>query len=227
MAVALVLSVPAAAFGGPPLSGLYDTEWGGLLHGRLSESWVGGGQGQVGNTLHVESWDRSALGTEWRITCPAIAEPPQEIGRSLDAEGNGYLWYRTVYEGGQYWFSGLGPWGNGEAEYSGDLEECLLVMTLRVENFAPVDYRSFTHMLGYFDNDEVQCFELTILNPDEPRTGPLPADYPPFLSRQDGCAPQPGGIGEWAELRFVQLQIHGSSTRTDGVSWGTIKGLYR
>ena len=69
LSMALVALLAAPVVADPPIQDVYlsdDMPGGTMLTGYFSESWVGtGSHGQLGNTLHAESFD-GTLGTEWR-----------------------------------------------------------------------------------------------------------------------------------------------------------------
>ncbi len=76
------------------------------------------------------SWDGVALGTQWAVEGMAIASPPTIVGSSMDANNTGWVEYLTYYDGGTFWLSKDGPWGDGYSDLIGDVEN--YSVTIRV-----------------------------------------------------------------------------------------------
>ncbi len=221
--VTLSLALMAgAALAGPPLEGEYKSLDGDMLVGRFSESWVGGSQGEVGNVVHVESWDGSVLGTEWSLACPRLAEPPELIASNLDANGTGMVEYRFVYEGGVFLISGTGPWGNGDAEYTVILDDYTHHTTYIYWYGTQIAYTVTADFTGNFVGYSV-CL-LGIANFASVGQGAQPVDYPMFLD--ETCADW-SGQGEWGQVADVQMSIYECASGSDATTWGSIKTMYR
>ena len=113
-------SLPALA---SPINGIYQSvEFGGaVMDGRWSEGWVGGIEGNVGNTIHAMSFDGTALGTMWGIAGPAISSPPTIISQ-VTHFGHTDTTYETIYSGGELTLRASGPWNDpGDGDYVVDI----------------------------------------------------------------------------------------------------------
>jgi hypothetical protein len=125
--LSLILSLIAAtSLAGPPLVGDYDsTDLGGLVYvGRYTEGWnSGGGALMSGTILNAASWDGAALATQWHYWCATEASDASLLIDNVNGSGNGNRTYMKTFEGGYIWLSGTGPWGNGDSNYPGLLDE--------------------------------------------------------------------------------------------------------
>ncbi len=125
LVLSLACSAASSAFGAPcshkPLDGVYSTNTGILVGGRVSEAFcAGAGPGVPGNMQHALSWIGAALGTQWKMWGMAIdGAGAVETARFFDAFGNGWIDYITNYTGGQFWLSGAGAWGDGLGDFAG------------------------------------------------------------------------------------------------------------
>ncbi len=222
----------SASYAEHPLNGVYLSAIGQILTGRFSESYVGGGQGQVGNTVHAMSWNGADLGTQWEVFCPRLAQPPELIEDTVDAEGNGHRVYRSIYTGGSFQLDGSGAWGNGDPLYFGDLSFYIHTTTMQIAGGQLVGYTTNAQLSGSFSGYE-NCIQLTIANAALLGMGGLPpAGYPVLQMQQhEGsawCADTlPGVVGEWGDVWSITMIISDCSTSTESVSWGAIKTLYR
>jgi len=234
-AVCLV-AVPVLA--GPPANGFYFSEAGQFLNGRFSEAYIGGGQGQVGNTVHALSWDGTALGTEWGVFCPVLDVPPELIENGLDANGNGHLTWRSTYRGGTFWLSGAGAWGGGDPFYTGIVYDYVHTTTMQYLNWQIVGYDTNAQLKGLFDYYE-SCIMLTIANATlVGMDGVPPADYPVLKhggpsgptfgpGTTDVCEDAVDVHGEWGDVHSITLVINNCGLATQPTSWGAVKSLYR
>ncbi|MCK4548044.1 MAG: hypothetical protein KAW17_11460 [Candidatus Eisenbacteria sp.] len=217
----VAVSLPALA--GSPLEGEYTSLTGDMLAGRFSESWFGGGQGQIGNVVHAQSWNGSFLGSEWSIYCPVLAETPELINDGVDpVSGNGMREYRSVYAGGLFWLDGAGAWGSGDPVYTGTLDYYIHHTTFIFYNWVPIAYTTNADFAGQFDG-YCMCI-LGIANAASVGQGAQPADYPMFLD--DNCEDWTGQ-GEWGMVADVTLSIFDCASGAEPTTWGSIKTLYR
>jgi len=223
-----VLGTTAPALGGAPVDGVYTSAAGDLLEGRFSEAWVGGGQGQIGNTVYAWSWDEVTPATQWELLCPALATPPDLIEDTVDEYGNGHRVYRTEYTGGMFMLEGSGPWGGGDAWYFGDLYYYVHTTTMQFQDWELIGYTTNAQLSGYFSGYE-KCMQLTIANAASQGIGGIPpADYPELRTQEGGCVPVPPGvIGEWGTVWSLTMVISNCSTAAEGMSWTAVKSLYR
>ncbi len=226
----ILLAGSAAAT--PPMTGTYysmDLPGGTMLAGTFSESWVtAAGQGQIGNTLHANSWDGTTLATEWKVWCPSIAAAPLLISDTRDTNGTGNVTYQTDYAGGYFWLSMNGPWGDGTEDYSGTLITFRVETTYQYVMGSLLGIRSNVTMMGMFDGYD-NCMQYVINNAAFTGTTDMmsmPAGYPPFLDTN--CASGTVTTGGWGTVSDIAMQVLGSCTiRTQETTWGAVKSLYR
>jgi hypothetical protein len=223
LAAVVLLLVAVFAQAGPPTDGVYKSITGAMLVGRFSESWAGGGQGQIGNAVHSMSWNGTALGTQWTVSCPVLAAVPTLVNDSRDASGTGMVEYMSHYAGGVFWLVRTGPWGDGTQDYTGTLDYYTHHTTFVFVNWVPISYTANAEFGGHFDG-YCKCITVTA-NGASVGKGAQPANYPPFL--QTDCMPNAGLQGEWGSVRDVILSIYECASSNDPSTWGTIKALYR
>lgn len=223
----VVLAVPVVA--GPPVQGVYysfDMPSGSFNPGRFSESWMDmGAHGQIGNTVNAESWTGSALGTEWKLWCPSIALPPNLVADTRDAMGTGEVTWRTTYQGGHFWLSSSGPWG--DEDYTGDLDFFIVTATYMYVFGDVLGIRSNVTTAGPFDGYNV-CFIFSINNCafySDTNTGPKPVTFPAFMDQN--CNTGTLARGGWGSVTEMAFQITGDcQVGTQPSTWGQIKALY-
>ncbi|MGD9142087.1 MAG: hypothetical protein PVJ42_11155 [bacterium] len=222
-AVVLALLVAMPVLAGTPLDGTYKSLDGDMANGRFSESWYGGGQGQIGNTVHSMSYDVTGAVNEWRIWCPSLAEAPVLIADNRDANGTGQVEYQSTYQGGYFWLTGTGPWGTGDAEYTGYFTIYIHNTTFIFFNNIPISYTTNAQMEGFFDG-YCKCI-LVVANGASVGNGAQPSDYPAFL--ESDCDEDTGLTGEWGTVADITMTIYQCASAAEQSTWGTIKSLYR
>jgi hypothetical protein len=226
-ALALVL-LASPAFAGPPLQGVYTVAGGDILDGRFSESWVGGYAGQLGNSVRAQSWDGVTLGAEWGIACVYMEQSPVLVEDNVDEFGNGTRVYRTEYEGGGFGLAGTGPWGGGDANYTGVISQYVHITTITYAGGEHVSYTTDVEIEGSFDGYET-CMNITAQAASVGRETGKPADYPAYFVADDSiCEPWGTDLGEWGDVVGVELTIFPCGpTAVELDSWGMIKAMYR
>ena len=116
------------AMAGPPIDGVYnsnDIPGGTVCTGRFSESWIDpGSAGQIGNTINAMSCNEQGLGSEWKMSCGSISQPPQLVSDTRDGSGTGDVTWRTQYSGGSFWLCCDGPWG--DEDYTGSFSSFIV-----------------------------------------------------------------------------------------------------
>jgi hypothetical protein len=228
---ALVLLATPVWAGQPAVGNYYSYDLpGGTFHeGRFSESWVGGGHGQLGNTINAQSWDGMtyALGTDWKLWCPSIFIAPVEISNTIDGTGSGEVVYRTTYQGGYFWLSMDGPWGDNTEDYEGPLDFFIVTTTYLFVFGENVGIRSNVTCSGPIDG-YTDCMTYEINNAafwGDTDSAPLPADYPEFLD--DNCDPWGPATGGWGSVTEITIVIRGDcDVPVQETTWGKIKALY-
>jgi hypothetical protein len=147
-----------------------------------------------------------------------------ETGNTVDSNGNGHITYTTHYEGGQFWISKDGPWGDGVTDITGTLSNYTVIATVTYFNFQMVGATSNISADGIFDNCPlgVSVIRFLIANAMlywHPSMGPpVPPDYPPFL-----CG---ATTGELFDVCCVSMEI-GPAVPVESLSWGAVKSVYR
>jgi hypothetical protein len=222
-----LLLVPTLVLAGQPTPGTYtSTDIGGLmLTGRFSESFVGGGPGQLGNTIHAQSFDGAVLGTQWSLSCVSIAAPPVVQSDTRDANGTGFVTYVTDYDEGEFVLEANGPWGDGSQDYTGVVVTFQNTSSHQYFENQLIAVVSNVNIFGTFDGF-ADCMEFVISNsatlgsaPD-----PKPADYPEFMDPSCGFPPL---FGAWGDVPSITLTITGDCA-VDGEtsSFGTLKSRW-
>jgi hypothetical protein len=230
--MALVALLTAPVMADPPAEGIYlsdDMPGGTMLTGHFSESWIGtGGHGQIGNTIHAESYDGATLGTEWRFWCASIDAPPVLVSDTRDADGTGEVTWRTTYGGGLFWLSGTGPWGNGSQDYTGSVDYFIVTTTYMYVFNNILGIRANVTTSGPFDGF-AECLYFSINNVaffgNTDDNGPKPAEFPEFMD--DGCNTGTLSRGGWGSITEMAFQITGQcQVATEPSTWGKVKALY-
>jgi hypothetical protein len=172
------------------------------------------------------SWDGGvALGTEWKLWGMTIdATGAVETGQDMDEYGTGWVSYTTHYDGGQFWLSKDGDWGDNVTDLTGTMSNYTVNTTVTYYHGSLVGATSNISATGIFDNCPMgtSVIRFIIANASldwHPAFGtPMPSDYPPFL-----CS---ATIGELFFVCCVIMEIDGA-VPVDNRSWGAIKSLYR
>lgn len=225
VALLLVLAAPVLATC-PNMNGPFTTLNGTLLPGRVSEAWcTGAGPGVPGNMENAESWDGTALGTQWRIwgmtinATGAVMVGQRTIGSYM------YIDYVTDYDGGQFWLSRNYAWSDGTGDLTGTLTSYHVSTTVTLYNGVPVGQTSNVTLTGLFtDCPESQgcVLEFAIANAmktwDSNSTQPMPANYPALLCNAT--------TGELFYACCIDLSIN-CVVGADNDSWSGIKSMYR
>lgn len=238
----LLAAVPADA-ALPPVNGVYYS-WdsgGTMLTGRFSESWPGGGPGQLTNTVHAQSWDMNQLmlGTQWRVWCPGIAAPPMIVNQNILPDGSGFITYYTAYTGGRFWLSQMGPWSaDNLIDFTGSLDSFTTLATYHLgPGGALINIVVNVTTMGVVDKLDPSwsdaCMEFSISNAaflgDTNTMGPLPMGYPGFLNPMmcPSDIPDPMLLaGGWGTASNISLRLTGCAVPVEPVSWGSIKARH-
>lgn len=222
----ILVLVPTLALAGAPAAGTYTSQdIGGLmLNGRFSESFMGGGPGQIGNTINAVSFDGASLGTQWTLGCVSIAAPPTIVSDSRDGSGTGSVIYLTQYNDGNFFLDANGPWGDGSESYSGIVLTFENTSTHQYVQGNLVSVVSNVTIYGMFDG-YADCMQFVISNSATLGTSPdpKPADYPDFLDDACGVGPT---IGAWGTVPTITMTILGCSVDNETSSFGTLKSRW-
>lgn len=215
-----LLLVPVTVIAGPPVYGVYNSNdiGGTMLTGRFSESFVGGGPGQIGNTIHAQSFDTINLGTQWRVECPQIGSPPTVLSDTR-VNGTGDVIYSTVYTGGIFWLAKNGPWGDNVADYTGTITGFTNVATYQFVGGTLIGVRSNVTMTGNFDA-YAGIMEFAISNSatfGDTSTQPFPAGFPQLRDQSCAAGPTQGAWGSVPSITLVIQQAVANETTRFGV----------
>lgn len=231
--ILLVICLSAVSvLAGPPLSGTWpSTDIGGSINtGRYMESYtLPNGAASVGTTLHAQSWDGANLGLQWGYSCGVIESAPVLISDFVNVNGTGSRTYEKRFVGGSIWLSGTGPWGNGDAEYTGPILNYVEYETIQYVNWVRVhavtNVTAAAAIEGYGDT----CLSFTVGNGVEIGStdfgNPVPATYPTMLEAY--TCDSIGANGAWWDMMTLVLYIDGCAVSDEASDWGTVKSLYR
>ncbi len=209
-----------------PVSGTYtSTDMGGqILTGRAS-TWRSGVNSGLPHVLHAQSWDGTALGTQWDISCAtensAFGVVDNRIG------GNGTIVYTSTFHGGTFTFQPGWSFGSG----TGTLGVTSLTTTVQYIMMGgvstPVASVINGNTSGEFNDGCILTFAIgNGTGVGETPYASIPATYPAFL---DGtCNPAAAGaqFGSWGNVITITLNIY-CAVPTETTSWGSVKGTYR
>jgi len=223
-----VAVLSAAAALAAPISGLYYStdQGGGLLLGRYASSrtclHLCGG---VGDVFLAQSWNGTALGTQWYLSCPQEAAAYSVNDKRV--AGTGAVDYTAYFSGGTFNLA-PGPWGSG----SGTLGTTLIITTVQYVNFGsgsvPVASRSNIQSAGTFagGNCALQFFQANgtgMGDSDWLGSSSKPSTYPGLLDASCGATRI---YGNWGDVTQITLLIY-CPTPARAPTWGSIRRLYR
>jgi len=230
-ASAWMLLLASSALAGAPLNGDYQsTDLGGPIDvGRYTEGWdVGSGAMLAGTTFNAGSWDGANFGAMWRYTCGTLLSDATLLTDNVDANGNGNRTYMKTFVGGTIWLSGAGPWGNGDAEYSGPIGSYVEFETVQYSAWERTGVVTNVQATASFDGYDGMCVAFSVANGTEVGSTDFgemkPADYPDFLWA-GSCAPG-APEGAWWDMSSITLSINWCAVPTREQSWGAIKAKF-
>lgn len=225
MIIGLVIA-PALVSAGP-ITGIYNsTDMGGVfLTGRAS-TWRPGVNSGLPHVIHAQSWNGSALGTQWDISCAIenanFAVQDNRIG------GVGTIIYTSTFEGGTLTlYAGGWPWGDGVAT----LGTTTMITTVQYVLIGGVSTPVASVVNGNTSGTFAPGCTLTFLIGNGSGVGETPylqkpATYPTFLDGTCGPAALDVQYGTWGNVITITLGIY-CEVGVEESAWGAIKELYR
>lgn len=191
----------------------------------------------VGDVFHLASWDGLGLGAQWAITC-GVQNAPRIVKGTLDEKGNGTIVEVNRFEGGTFFLSRYGPWGDKLDDANGFMAEVRVTVTTDyVENWA-VRVRVAAEGWGCAGTaGSIVRFTTSECTEWGRARGWMPSDYPRLL---DPVCDPVRTHGYWWELGGVTIEIRpglkkvvrpwvGAKAATEPrpLSWGQLKVIYR
>ncbi len=227
-----LLVVPIVA-GAAPVSGTYKTLFGTILPGKATESMPADlAEGQIGNMIWAESWNGAALGTNWKVMCPAVASAPVLVFDNVDVNGNGQRAWQTTYHGGTFVLASSGAWGvAGDPDYTGTVTSFGTTVYKQYSAGQIVGAVTNINLTGVFDH-YTGCFDMAIANAElygytpvglfPGATGPFPPFHGPVNCDVTGTH------GTYWDAHDITLNIYGQCVvPNQPSSWGHVKSIYR
>jgi len=221
----VLLPLVAAAV---PVTGTYQsTDYGPgnlLLTGRAS-TWRPGVNSGLPHVLHCQSWDGSALGTQWTVDCPT--ENSDFLVQDNRVNGNGTIVYTSTFLGGTFtFFPGGWPWGDG----TGTLLTTTLITTVQYMMIGGVSTPVASVVNGNSSGVFVGGCHLTFVIANGAGMGETPylskpADYPTFLDGSCSPAPPEAQFGTWGTVITITMYID-CTVPAQPSTWNTVKALY-
>jgi hypothetical protein len=224
---ALVLFlIPAFAWAGPITGVYYSTDMGGVfLTGRAS-TWRPGVNSGLPHVIHAQSWNGSALGTQWDISC--AIENSNFLVQDNRVGGVGTIVYTSTFQGGTLTlYAGGWPWGDGVAT----LGTTTMVTAVQYILIGGVSTPVASVVNGNTAGQFAPGCTLTFMIGNGSGVGDTPyftkpVTYPTFLDGTCGTAASNLQFGTWGNVITITLGIY-CPVSVDDSTWGAIKSLYR
>jgi hypothetical protein len=206
-----------------PITGIYrSTDMGGVLLTGRASTWRSGVNSGLPHVLHAQSWNGSALGAQWDISC-AIENVNYSVQDNRVA-GTGTVVYTSTFHGGTLTlYAGGWPWGDGVAT----LGTTTLYTTVQYYNYTPAGSVVNGNTAGTFAGGCLLTFGIA----NGYGAGETPyfqkgADYPAFLDGTCEPAALDKQFGTWGSVITITMGIN-CTVGVDESTWGAIKELYR
>jgi hypothetical protein len=209
-ASAWMLLLASSALAGAPLNGDYQsTDLGGPIDvGRYTEGWdVGSGAMLAGTTFNAGSWDGANFGAMWRYTCGTLLNDATLLVDNVDVNGNGNRTYMKTFVGGTIWLSGTGPWGNGDAEYSGPIGSYVEFETVQYSAWERTGVVTNVQATASFDGYDGMCVAFSVANGTEVGSTDSPSRGGGITHTWNECSWWPAPSGESAITDGIRLQF--------------------
>jgi hypothetical protein len=226
-AAVLALLAAGSALAAQPLPGTYhSTDLGGaVLLGRGTQSWdapLNASQGLL-DVFNSMSWNGAVLGTQWTFSC-GVQNGAQTVQDNRVA-GTGSVVFTNIFNGGVFWLSKNGPWGDGVNDLTGTVDVTQSIVTLIYVNGVPVQARLNIDSSGMFEGG-VCALRFVVANGiggGDTDLLPKPPGYPDF--QDTNCNPS-RVFGSWGDISQVSMLID-CPVPVRQSTWGVIKTLYR
>jgi hypothetical protein len=208
--------VAATAFAGAPLQGVYTM--GQVDDGRYAESFAAAGEfATVGNVNQTYSDDLSnPLGYQWSYSCGSI-----QTATLLTDLGSQQQWQLIFdVQNAKFYLLGTGqPWFNGDASYTGVIDEWTETGWNILLSGSWVAWNSDVAWSGHFDAPYDQtCITWTANNAMASNY-----TYPDWVAGDCTTSRSYGTTGNHTD---VTMDIHECLVPTEESTWGAIKQLY-
>lgn len=228
----LLLLLPALGMA-VPVPGTYtstDMGMGGVLLTGRACTWRPGINSGLPHVLHAQSWNGTALGTQWEFNCPI--ETVNFLVQDNRVGGVGTIVYTSTFSGGTFtFFAGGWPWGDG----TGTLGVTTLITTVQYILIGGVSTPVASVVNGNSSGEFVGGCSLTFIIANGVGVGETnslyptmtkPSDYPTFLDGTCGPAASGQQYGSWGTVITITMHIDcpvPAATST----WSRVKILYR
>lgn len=178
-----------------PITGDYQGP--GMLSGRWSESYIGGGQSEPNNEIRAGSWDGATLGGQWLLSGAILSTDTLESNQTFPY-GLQVLQYYSTYTGGTLTLeSGLWTAG-GDGNYTVDLTNFSLSTIVVLVGGVVKSVTGTITMQGTFPAYSGYAVDYLLAVTDIVGEGSsAPAGYPSLSAAQ----------GQWGGAQGVQMRI--------------------
>jgi hypothetical protein len=221
--LAALLALPVAALAADPVPGIYTSTANDFLEGRGSASWENAPLNKsINHVFNSQSWDGMSLGTEWVFKCGVGNTTVTNVDTT---NGDGFIYYQTVYTGGTFWLTKNGPWGDSVNDLTGTLNTTTDNTTVAYSDGNPIWAVSNVNTTGLFDGSDC-VLEFAIANAlglGDTDVAGFPMSYPPFLDPM--CTSGSRIRGSWGDLLTLAMSID-CPTPIQSHTWGSIKTLH-
>ena len=224
LTLAGLVAFAATAAHAAPVEGTYTSAdvGGAMFRGRASQSWAAASNANQGvnDVFNAQSWDGSALGTQWGFSCSV--QSGQQMVQDNRESGFGTVVYTNTFQGGVFILN-PGPWGSGTGTIGPT--SMTYVVTWTYIDFFVTGVRADLSLSGDFD-DSMCVLTLTSLGSNvlgNTDFVPFPANFPGLLD--PACIPN-RMYGGWGEVSNMRMEIS-CPVSTEAELWGRVKAIYR
>jgi len=224
--VILVIAIPVVVLA-VPVPGTYTSAFRGgpVLNGHASVARQGVNSGNP-KVFNGQSWNGSALGTQWEIKCgvETVSQAPDSILYNA-ITGTGFITYRQTFVGGSFtlYTDVTVGWGSG----TGTLNTTQATSQVYYQGFIPIS-SSFTALTsGTFEGGCRLDFAFSNgFGVGETPYLSKPASYPAFLAADCSPADAAHQFGTWADANDIIVVIS-CPVPAQPSTWGYVKSLYK